>query len=83
MKPTLTNDIAFQRQDGKVVYFYGHPPIFSRAENDLPSFRPFTNQLLKQGSVRPAEIVQAFGVPANALHKAIRAGRLHAVKKKP
>lgn len=138
----LTNDIAFQRQDGKVVYFYGHLPLFSHAEDDLKGFRLFTSQLLEQGIVRPADIVRAFGVPlvtvkryrklyreqgaagffrtprrrgatvlnaavapqvqalldqansvpevsrasgvrANTLHKAIRAGRLHAVKKKP
>lgn len=137
----LTNDIAFQRQDGKVVYFYGHLAVFSHAENDLQAFRLFTSQLIEQGSVRPSQIVQAFGVPlvtvkryrklyreqgaagffrpprrrgatvlnsalapqvqalldeaksvpevsracgvrANTLHKAIRAGRLHAVKKK-
>ena len=138
----LTNDLAVQRQDGKVVYFYGHLPVFSHAEDDLKSFRLFTSQLLEQGTVRPSDIVRAFGVPpvtvkryrklyreqgaagffrpprrrgatvltaavseqaqalldqghsvpqvsrasgvpANTLHKAIRAGRLHAVKKKP
>lgn len=137
----LTNDLAVQRQDGKVVYFYGHLPVFSHAENDLKSFRLFSSQLLDQGAVRQADIVRAFhvplvtvkryrklyreqgaagffrlprrrgatvltpavservqtlldeghsvpqvsrasGVPANTLHKAIRAGRLHAAKKK-
>lgn len=137
----LTNDLAVQRQDGKVVYFYGHLPVFSHAENDLKCFRLFTSQLLDQGTVRQADIVRAFRVPlvtvkryrklyreqgaagffraprrrgatvltatvteraqvlldqgqsvpevsrccgvrANTLHKAIRAGRLHAVKKK-
>lgn len=52
-----------QRQDGKVVYFHGHLPVFSHTQDDLKSFRLFTSQLLDQGCVRQAEIVQAFGVP--------------------
>ena len=136
----ITNDIAFYRKDGKVVYFHGHLPVYSHAQDDLKSFRLFSSQLLDQGTVRQADIVSAFGVPlvtvkrylklyrnqgaagffrqprrrgatvltaevrqqtqalldegqsvpqvsraigvrANTLHKAIRAGRLHAIKK--
>jgi hypothetical protein len=137
----ITNDIAFQRENGKVVYFHGHLPVFQHEEKDVQSFRLFTSQLIANGTVRQTDIVQAFRVPlatvkrymkvhrqygaegffrqrrrrgatvltaevqqraqqlldegrsvpevavetkvlANTLHKAIRAVRLHAIKKK-
>lgn len=137
----ITREIGFQWQDGKVVYFYGHLPIFQHAEEDLKSFRMFTSQLIDNGTAKQADIVKAFGVPLatvkrymkvyreqgaegffrsrrrrsasvliaevqqqaqelldqgravpevarnlellpNTLHKAIRAGRLRAIKKK-
>lgn len=137
----ITNEIGFQHQDGRVVYFHGCLPMFQHGEKDLKSFRMFTSQLIDNGTVRQRDIARAFGVPratvkryvrlyrdqgtegffraprrrgpgvltaevrqqiqalldagqgvpevarqagvlANTLHKAIRAGRLHAVKKK-
>src|SRR5260370_6381325 len=136
----ITNDIAFQRENGRVVYFHGHLPVFQHEEKDVQSFRLFTSQLIANGTVRQTD-QQAFRVPlatvkrymkvhrqygaegffrqrrrrgatvltgevqqrvqqlldegksvpevavetevlANTLHKAIRAGRLHAIKKK-
>ncbi len=138
---SITEDFAFQREDGKVVYFHGLLPVFQHEEKDLKSFRMFTSQLIGNGTVRQGDIVRAFGVPlatvkrymkvhrqqgtagffqtprrrsanvltaevkqraqalldegksvpevsleigvaGNTLHKAIHAGRLHAVKKK-
>jgi len=121
---SITEDLAFQREDGKVVYFHGLMPVFQHGERDLKSFRMFTSQLIANGTVRQRDIVHAFGVPlatvkrymklhreqgaagffrpprrrsasvltpevsseigagGNTLHKAIRAGRLHALRKK-
>ncbi len=138
---SITEDLAFQREDGKVVYFHGLLPVFQHEEKDLRSFRMYTSQLIGNGTVRQRDIVRAFGVPlatvkrymkihrqqgsagffqqprrrsanvltaevkqraqalldegksvpevssetgvaGNTLHKAIQAGRLHAVKKK-
>lgn len=138
---SITEDLAFQQEDGKVVYFHGLLPVFQHDEKDLKSFRMFTSQLIANGTVRQRDIVRAFGVPlatvkrymkvhrqqgnegffrkprrrsanvlipemkqraqalldegksvpevsseigvaGNTLHKAIHAGRLHAVKKK-
>ena len=59
----ITNDIAFYRKDGKVVYFHGHLPVYSHAQDDLKSFRLVSSQLLDQGTVRQADIVSAFAVP--------------------
>jgi hypothetical protein len=138
---SITEDLAFQREDGKVVYFHGLMPVFQHDEKDLKSFRMYTSQLIANGTVRQRDIVHAFGVPlatvkrymklhreqgaagffrpprrrsasvltaevqqraqalldegksvpevsrevsvaGNTLHKAVRAGRLHAFKKK-
>src|SRR5712691_7040581 len=35
----ITNDLAFQKEDGLVVYFSGHLPVFHHDEKDLKSFR--------------------------------------------
>jgi transposase len=138
---SINEDLAFQREDGKVVYFHGLLPVFQHEEKDLKSFRMYTSQLIGNGTVRQRDIMRAFGVPlgtvkrymkvyrqqgtagffqqprrrsasvltaevkqraqalldegksvpevsseigvaGNTLHKAIHAGRLHAVKKK-
>jgi hypothetical protein len=123
----ISEDLAFQREDGEVVYLHGLMPVFQHDEKDLKSFRLITSQWIAQGTVRQGDIVRAFGVPlatvkrymklhrepgaagffraprrrsasvltaevrqqasreigvkGNTLHKAIRAGRLHAFKK--
>src|SRR5437667_11573267 len=59
---SLTEDFAFQREDGKVVYFHGLLPVFQHDEKDLKSFRMFTSQLIANGTVRQRDIVRAFGV---------------------
>jgi transposase len=138
---SITEDLAFQQEDGKVVYFHGLLPVFQHDQKDLKSFRMYTSQLIANGTVRQRDIVRAFGVPlatvkrymkvhreqgaagffqparrrsanvltpevkrraqilldegksvpevskeigvaGNTLHKAVQAGRLHAVKKK-
>lgn len=137
----ITQDMAFQHKDGKVVYFHGLLPLFQHEESDLKTFRMFTSQLIATKTVKQSDIARAFQVPlstvkrysrlhrkqgaagfygqprrrsasvltpevrqqaqalleggqsvpevsekigvaGNTLHKAIRAGRLHAVKKK-
>src|SRR5713226_4539715 len=55
--------IAFQNEGGRVVYFYGHLPVFQHETGDVQSFRLFTSQLIQQGSASQTEIVEAFGVP--------------------
>jgi hypothetical protein len=60
---SITEDLAFQREDGKVVYFHGLMPVFQHGERDLKSFRMFTSQLIANGTVRQRDIVHAFGVP--------------------
>jgi transposase len=59
----ITNEIGFQSEDGRVVYFHGHLPVFQHATGDIQGFRLFTSQLIVQGTVSQADIVRAFGVP--------------------
>jgi len=59
----ITKEIAFQCESGKVVYFYGHLPVFQHDADDVQSFRLFTSQLIERGTVRQGDITKAFGVP--------------------
>jgi hypothetical protein len=59
----ITREIGFQCELGKVVYFYGHLPVFQHDADDVQSFRLFTSQLIEGGTVKQADIVKAFGVP--------------------
>src|SRR6266699_5350337 len=60
---SISEDLAFQREDGKMVYCHGLLPVFQHEEKDLKSFRMFTSQLIGNGRVRQGDIVRAFGVP--------------------
>src|ERR1035441_8840592 len=58
---SITEDLAFQREDGMVVYFHGLLPVFQHAEKDLKTFRMYTSQLVANKTVRQQDIVRAFG----------------------
>ena len=72
---SLTEDFAFQREDGKVVYFHGLLPVFQHDEKDLKSFRMFTSQLIANGTVRQRDIVRAFGVPLGTVKRYMKVHR--------
>jgi hypothetical protein len=74
---SITEDLAFQREDGKVVYFHGLMPVFQHDEKDLKSFRMFTSQLIANGTVRQRDIVQAFGVPLATVKRYMKLHREH------
>ena len=74
---SLTEDLAFQREEGKVVYFHGLLPIFQHGEKDLKSFRMFTSQLIANGTVRQRDIVRAFGVPLGTVKRYMKVHRQH------
>jgi len=52
---------AKKRQED--MYIYGHLPVFHHDEEDVQSFRMFTSQMIIDGTIKPKEIVKAFGVP--------------------
>lgn len=74
---SITNDLAFQQEDGVVVYFSGLQPVFRHEQKDLRSFRMFTSQLIANGTVRQRDIVRAFGVPLATVKRYLRVHRQH------
>jgi hypothetical protein len=74
---SITEDLAFQQEDGKVVYFHGLLPVFQHDEKDLKSFRMFTSQLIANGTVRQRDIVRAFGVPLATVKRYMHVHQQH------
>lgn len=71
----ITEDLAFQKEDGGVVYFHGLIPVFQHAEKDLRTFRMFTSQLIANGTVKQGDIVRAFGVPLGTVKRYMKLHR--------
>jgi transposase len=59
----INQNIGFQCESGRVVYFHGHLPVFEHDADDVQSFRLYTSQLIERGTVKQGEIVTSFGVP--------------------
>lgn len=59
----INSRIAVQTEKGQVWYIHGHLPVFHHEAEDVRSFRMFTSQMIVNGTVKPQEIVKAFGVP--------------------
>ena len=56
-------ELAFDCQDGKVIYVNGHLPVFQHGKGDVAAFRLFTSQLVVNGTANQAEIERAFRGP--------------------
>ena len=59
----INHRIAVRKDADTVWYLYGHLPVFQHTEADIQSFRMFTSVMIAGGTVKPKEIVKAFGVP--------------------
>ncbi len=68
----ITSELAVKKEDGRVVYFNGHMPVFIHDENDLASFRMITSQFCVNGNARQADIIRVFGVPGITVKRAVR-----------
>ena len=68
----ITPEIAFEVHEGKVIYVYGHLPVFQHEEKDLASFRFFTSQLILNGTVGQADIAKAFHVPLGTVKRYVK-----------
>ena len=55
--------VAVKNEVDTVWYLHGSMVAFHHPEQDVPSFRMYTSQMIVQGTVKPKEIVTAFGVP--------------------
>ena len=76
----INGRIAVQKETGTVHYLHGHLPVFQHAEEDVRSFRMFTSQMIANGTARPKEIVQAFGVPMVTVKRYLKLYREHGAK---
>jgi hypothetical protein len=68
----INRELACRVEGEQVVYFNGHLPVFTHAQNDLASFRLFTSQLIVQGSATQGDVAKAFGVPLVAIKRATK-----------
>jgi len=68
----ITAELAFQKRDGRVVYFNGHLPVFMHAAEDLGAFRLYTSQLIINGTASQRQIVEAFGVPLVTVKRCLK-----------
>ena len=76
----INRQIAVQTEAGTVFYLHGHLPVFQHAEQDVPSFRMFTSQMIDGGTVKPKEIVKTFGVPMITVKRYVKLYREHGSK---
>jgi hypothetical protein len=71
----INNQIAVEKREGMVYYVYGHLPVFQHGEGDVRAFRMFTSQMIINGTVKPKEIVRAFGVPMVTVKRYVKVMR--------
>ena len=76
----INSRIAVQKQEGQVWYIHGHLSVFHHEEEDVRSFRMFTSQMIVNGTVKPKEIVKAFGVPTITVKRYVKVFREHGAK---
>ena len=76
----INSRVGVEAKEGQVCYVYGHLPVFQHEETDLRSFRMFTSQMIVTGSVKPREIVEAFGVPMVTVKRYTKLYRQHGAK---
>jgi len=76
----ITNELAFERRDGQIVYFNGHMPVFVHPEDDVASFRMITSQFCESGYAKQVDIVRAFGVTSISVKRAAKLYRQRGVK---
>lgn len=71
----INSQIAVEKREGMVYYVYGHLPVFQHGEDDVRAFRMFTSQMIVNGTVKPKEIVRAFGVPMVTVKRYVKVMR--------
>jgi transposase-like protein len=68
----ITPELAFEKRDGRVVYFNGHLPVYMHPAEDLGAFRLYTSQLIVNGTANQRQIVEAFGVPLVTVKRCVK-----------
>lgn len=68
----ITPQLAFKKEDGRVVYFNGHMPVAIHDEKDLPSFRMVTSQFYVMGLVTQSDLTRVFGVTPISVKRSVK-----------
>ena len=68
----VTANVAYEKQDGQVVYYVGMVPIFMHNEDDMASFKMITSQLYINGAAKQVEIVNAFSINPLSLKRWVK-----------
>jgi transposase-like protein len=68
----ITNELAFEKKDGKITYFNGHMPVFTHDENDIATFRMITSQFCVSGYAKQSDIIRAFGVTKISVKRSVK-----------
>jgi len=76
----ITDELAFERRDGRIVYFNGQIAVFVHAEDDVATFRMITSQFCANGHARQCDIIRAFGVTSISVKRAVKLYRERDVK---
>jgi len=76
----INTRVAVEAKDGRVCYIHGHLPVFQHDEKDVWSFRMFTSQMIVNGTAKPKEIVQTFGVPMGTVKRYMKVYRDYGAK---
>ena len=76
----ITNELAFERREGKIAYFNGHMPVFVHAEDDVATFRMITSQFCESGYAKQCDIIRAFGVTSISVKRAVKLYRERGTK---
>jgi hypothetical protein len=76
----ITNELAFEKRDGRITYFNGHAPVFTHDENDIATFRMITSQFCVSGYARQSDIIRAFGVTSISLKRSVKLYRAKGAK---
>ena len=76
----ITDELAFERRDGKIAYFNGQIAVFVHAEDDVATFRMITSQFCANGHARQCDIIRAFGVTSISVKRAVKLYRERGAK---
>jgi transposase-like protein len=76
----VNSQIAVEKRAGRVYYIHGHLPVFHHSEEDVHGFRMFTSQMIVNGTVKPKEVAQAFGVPMITVKRYVKVFREQGAK---
>jgi transposase-like protein len=68
----INTNLAFEKRDDRVTYFYGHLPVFQHSADDKKTFRLITSQLYVNGNATQAELCRAFGVTLISLKRSVK-----------